>query len=108
MKALIQLSVAIQPCKAQDSLSEVCVTFFCFANGVPKEVLETCLPMPLKGSLPLSADQGSSGPVPVSQPPENTSQAHIWQSGPAALLLELGHFTVFIHQRTPMYSVVVW
>ena len=26
------------------------MTFFCFANGVPKEVLETCL-LPLKGSL---------------------------------------------------------
>jgi hypothetical protein len=43
MRALIQLSVAIQPYKAQSSLSKAYVTFFCFANGVPKEVLETCL-----------------------------------------------------------------
>jgi hypothetical protein len=51
MRALTQLSVAIQPYKAQGSLSELCVTFFCFANGVPKEVLETCLSLPLKASL---------------------------------------------------------
>jgi hypothetical protein len=46
MRALIQLSVAIQPYKAQGSLIEVCVTFFCFANSVPEEVLETCLSLP--------------------------------------------------------------
>jgi hypothetical protein len=46
MKALIQLSVAIQPYKAQRSLREACVTFFCFAVSVPGEVLETCLSLP--------------------------------------------------------------
>jgi hypothetical protein len=46
MRALAQLSLAIEPYKAQHSLSEVCVTFFCFANGVPEEVLEICLSLP--------------------------------------------------------------
>ena len=53
MRALIQLSVAIQPYKAQSSLREACVTLFCFANHVPTEVLETCLSLP-QGNLVLA------------------------------------------------------
>jgi hypothetical protein len=46
MRALIQLFVAIQPYKFQSSLREACALFLCFANGVPKEVLETCVSLP--------------------------------------------------------------
>jgi hypothetical protein len=53
LRALIQLSVAIKPNKAQSSLREVYVTFFCFANCVLKEVLETCLSLP-QGNLLLA------------------------------------------------------
>jgi hypothetical protein len=42
MRALIQLSVAIQPYKAQSSLSRACVAFLFVLQTVPREVL-ACL-----------------------------------------------------------------
>ena len=58
--------------------------------------------------VPLPADKGRSGPVPVSQPPEDTTQAHIGQGGPAALVLRLDQLVFFVHRGTSMSTAAAW